>query len=766
MWVWVQGSGRRNTMWTVILDTEKACSFMPFPPALASSQLSSPPPKYIHFILYTPRPCTARNRSVRRAITQVSLSLCLGQSARRERGISCRASTIRRSLNVHFIAQNPSRLESKGTSLLIQNPQTLQSSSAQSRILLECGAGGHVTENCTFGYRTVRSASQFRPFPVQSTPSRRHTSIIMGSDPMNYRAVYLKFRQNYGKVVFSHYVLVPLGTIVLLFFAYLTDMVIDLLPFTFPAQAICMILLFLLLTVLHRFSPHYLFHHVHTFLHPAAEFLLACMGLFFTSSFILIPRRDVMPIKEIGLIAALFLPSLLITWVGTVMIVKALAYVWPPATVDEPDEDNNADVLEESDSESTHSGHSPSSRRPKRLEDAALASAEAGNHSNRQRSDVEIHLPTAPATPPAVTKKNSNLALENALTLIATQTLDPENEKYNSEKESPGLYARGISKIKRKLKPEATAVDASLSPEERLAKRLEVWFDPAVYIFLLLIGIPLYFSPDGEKRSLPLFTGVVSLAWLFSKRAISPSYQKVFHPILVTSFITVFVVWALSAIKGHTLTQSLNRYSTGANYLILFRRSEGWDGSAPSAGDLLSTLLVGGIVALAFPMFRYRADLYNNFFRLFVVVTPNCVVSLLFWPWVAAKMGMSGDRAITFAARFMSTPFGIQFIVATGGDNSLVVVLICITGIFAVIVRDPLFKLCRTRTTPGSDDYFTIGCTIGIIAAAIGTSSLMTSHSRAAATSTVTFVVYGLALLALVAVPPIANYVGQLAGLS
>ncbi|POW07835.1 hypothetical protein PSHT_09796 [Puccinia striiformis] len=571
---------------------------------------------------------------------------------------------------------------------------------------------------------------------------------------MNYRAVYLKFRQNYGKVVFSHYVLVPLGTTVLLFFAYLTDMVIDLLPFTFPAQAICMILLFLLLTVLHRFSPHYLFHHVHTFLHPAAEFLLACMGLFFTSSFILIPRRDVMPLKEIGLIAALFLPSLLITWVGTVMIVKALAYVWPPATVDEPDEDNNADVLEESDSESTHSGHSPSSRRPKRLEDAALASAEAGNHSNRQRSDVEIHLPTAPATPPAVTKKNSNLALENALTLIATQTLDPENEKYNSEKESPGLYARGISKIKRKLKPEATAVDASLSPEERLAKRLEVWFDPGVYLFYCSLESRYTFRQTAR-----------SVVFLFSRRGFA-GLAFHFPSILVTSFITVFVVWALSAIKGHTLTQSLNRYSTGANYLILFRRSEGWDGSAPSAGDLLSTLLVGGIVALAFPMFRYRADLYNNFFRLFVVVTPNCVVSLLFWPWVAAKMGMSGDRAITFAARFMSTPFGIQFIVATGGDNSLVVVLICITGIFAVIVRDPLFRLCRTRTTPGSDDYFTIGCTIGIIAAAIGTSSLMTSHSRAAATSTVTFVVYGLALLALVAVPPIANYVGQLAGLS
>ncbi|KAH9442448.1 hypothetical protein Pst134EB_028698 [Puccinia striiformis f. sp. tritici] len=387
-----------------------------------------------------------------------------------------------------------------------------------------------------------------------------------------------------------------------------------------------------------------------------------------------------MPGKDIGLIAALFLPSLLLTWVGTVMIAKAMAYVWPLATADEPDKDNNADVLKGSDSEST--------RRSWKL-------------PNRPLTDIKVLSPTAPAFTPTVTEKNSQ-------------------------------------------KVEPTAVEKPLSPEERLAKQLEEARSVA-YLFL-----PGPFPSPGFSANAPSPPLIRKYSIPYSSLVLSLS----------------FFVGGLSLLKGHTLSQSLNHYSTGANYLIIFRTSAGWNGSSPGAGDLLSSLLVGGIVALAFPMFRYRADLYNNFFRIFVVVLPNCVVSLLFWPWVAAKMGMSGDRAITFAARFMSTPFGIQFIFATGGDSSLVVVLICITGIFAVIVRDPLFKLCRTRTTPGSDDYFTIGCTIGIIAAAIGTSSLMTSHSRAAATSTVTFVVYGLALLALVAVPPIANYVGQLAGIS
>ncbi|WAR62517.1 hypothetical protein PtB15_15B102 [Puccinia triticina] len=58
----------------------------------------------------------------------------------------------------------------------------------------------------------------------------------MGSAPIDYRLVFSTFRQDYGPVVFTHYVLAPLGIVVLLVFAYLTDLLIDLLPFTFPSQ--------------------------------------------------------------------------------------------------------------------------------------------------------------------------------------------------------------------------------------------------------------------------------------------------------------------------------------------------------------------------------------------------------------------------------------------------------------------------------------------------------------------------------------------------
>lgn len=58
-----------------------------------------------------------------------------------------------------------------------------------------------------------------------------------------------------------------------------------------------------------------------------------------------------------------------------------------------------------------------------------------------------------------------------------------------------------------------------------------------------------------------------------------------------------------------------------------------------------------------------------------------------------------------------------------------------------------------------------MGTTLGVIAGAIGTSSLIIKSPRAAAIATVTFVMYGIILLSLVAIPSIARYVGYLSGI-
>jgi len=87
-------------------------------------------------------------------------------------------------------------------------------------------------------------------------------------------------------------------------------------------------------------------------------------------------------------------------------------------------------------------------------------------------------------------------------------------------------------------------------------------------------------------------------------------------------------------------------------------------------------------------------------------------------------------------------------------------VLIMMSASQAVILKDYLFRWLRVS----SDDYFTIGSTVGCIAGAIGTTSLVGSNPRAMATATVSFALFGLVLLVLVAVPSIASFVGSVAG--
>ncbi|EGG00252.1 uncharacterized protein MELLADRAFT_73227 [Melampsora larici-populina 98AG31] len=537
------------------------------------------------------------------------------------------------------------------------------------------------------------------------------------------RVASRKFIKEHGRKIAVHYVQVPVAIIILLFFAYLVDLIINLLPFTFPSSAVFMIILFFFMIIIHRLSPNKLSKWHHALFGPAADWVLGNMGLFFTTSFILIPLRETIPGKEIGLIVALFGPSFLATWVGTVGICKALNFFW---STEKPEPQAQSDL------------------------------EKANGAENDQRSQI------TPATTQLHTLSGANG--ENSVPATGGQTLDLTMSMTMTMTMDANGIDDGNNLETGKLPGEKGCTDSE-SPEDVLVRRMAAWFDPMVYFIVFLIGIPLFFTTGGEKRSLPLFLGTVVLSWIFSRRVIPRPWQKVLHPILVTSGITILFIFIFGAIKGLSLVSALDDYSNGSTYIVLFRRSRGYNGSPPGSGDVMSTILVAGIVCLAFPLFKYRSDLFSNFFKILAVLIPNCVVSLLLWCYLARVMGIEGDRGITFAARFMSTPFGIEFINATGGDETLVVVFICVTGILAVLVRDYLFKLLRVRMTVGSDDYFTVGMTIGVIAGAIGTSSLFNTHPRAAATATVSFVLYGIILLSLVAVPTIANYTAKLAGM-
>ena len=80
-----------------------------------------------------------------------------------------------------------------------------------------------------------------------------------------------------------------------------------------------------------------------------------------------------------------------------------------------------------------------------------------------------------------------------------------------------------------------------------------------------------------------------------------------------------------------------------------------------------------------------------------------------------------------------------------------------------MLLHPPLYKLVHVPTSGPDEDSLTIGVTTGTIAGAIGTSSL---SGRSQAISTMSFALYGLVLLIMVAIPSVARLVGSIAGIS
>ena len=144
---------------------------------------------------------------------------------------------------------------------------------------------------------------------------------------------------------------------------------------------------------------------------------------------------------------------------------------------------------------------------------------------------------------------------------------------------------------------------STLSPSEsdahsdKLVRRLSAAVDPIIYSVIIILGLFLFYLVP-ERPALPLFLGINIGSYLFASRVVPPSYKRILHPILVTSLITVLLVWGFGASVGWGLKETLGRYSGGVRYLDVFEGAGGVGGGiGPGAGDVLSSVLDAGIVS-------------------------------------------------------------------------------------------------------------------------------------------------------------------------
>lgn len=291
-------------------------------------------------------------------------------------------------------------------------------------------------------------------------------------------------------------------------------------------------------------------------------------------------------------------------------------------------------------------------------------------------------------------------------------------------------------------------------------------------VIFLLVGLPVYYAIN---YAMPIQLTISVLAY-FAALEIPPRWRQFLHPVLVSSLFTVFGLWVLGLVKGHSLSTSLAEYRTGVKYLQL------WQGEHrfPGAGDVFSTILDASIVALALPMYQYRRELKQHFLAITVPNTVVSIASLFSYPYICAAIGISGPRSLAFAARSLTLALATPAIANLGGDVNTVAAVAIMSGILGVLVGQKMLAVMRIPegmfivlihltqasesrlTTQSVDDYVTRGVTLGANSSAIATALLLRTDPRAAALSSLSMSLLGTITVLFTSMPPIVAVVRSL----
>jgi putative effector of murein hydrolase len=215
-------------------------------------------------------------------------------------------------------------------------------------------------------------------------------------------------------------------------------------------------------------------------------------------------------------------------------------------------------------------------------------------------------------------------------------------------------------------------------------------FDRITYtVLFLFVGLPIYYA-TGYAMPAQLTFNILAY---FAALALPARWRRFLHPVLVSSAITVLVVWILGLVRGDGLDEVLAAYKTNTKYLQLWKGQKGL--AAPGAGDIFGSVLDASIIALALPMFQYRKELKQHFF---VIVIPNVVISigsLCGYPALCYAIGISSQRSLAFSARSLTLALATPAVSNIQGDLNTVAALCIMSGILGVLIGPRILQWLR-----------------------------------------------------------------------
>ncbi|KAI1384801.1 uncharacterized protein F4822DRAFT_373628 [Hypoxylon trugodes] len=331
-----------------------------------------------------------------------------------------------------------------------------------------------------------------------------------------------------------------------------------------------------------------------------------------------------------------------------------------------------------------------------------------------------------------------------------------------------------------------------------------------LWICVLLIGvvgIPAYFATNYET---PFEVLCFILFWILSvqfQRSLRNSCRLLQHPRLRSTLVIltnpVMISWALGS--AYLWIKTAYTHHTIATVVTEFRRhttlAEGMaailgGGSIKNnigAGDLSGPVLDAGIICLGFKMFEYRKELWESFTTVLTTCALLAIANVFLNVMIGRAMGLEAADAIAFAARSVTIALGVPAIQNLGGSTTLMSATVIFGGIIFQMAGDWVFSLLRindracqqniddggssngekigdekesqkiTRVEGGEIAIVAAGITVGINAAAMGTSHLIERDSKATAYSALSMTVFGAMTVALTALPGVSGSITFLA---
>ncbi|KAK2056038.1 hypothetical protein LY76DRAFT_618143 [Colletotrichum caudatum] len=507
---------------------------------------------------------------------------------------------------------------------------------------------------------------------------------------------------------------VPFGIMVMLAACFGVSALFDTVGVSFPASVACLILLFFGLLLSELVLGNYRTRAIVAVIDVPAGWSLRWINILFTPSFIMLPLSPTVGIVEVMKMIAVFM-------IGFVAMIALAAYLT-----------RGLQLL---------------------LGSSKRAITERAEEMGNETDEIPIA-----DTPPRTDSVPGSRTISAAPSSLSLNTLAPPPRSLNA---SHNFAPAASSPITPSGEEAETPQNAALPPQVPVPMpRAQLWaawicghlnrlIYAAVFTFL---GLPLYYTTG---YAMPLHLSLILLIY-FAAMSIPAHWRQYLHPVLVSSLFSVLGIWALAAIKGDGLPDTLRSFRTGANYTNLWLHAS--SGRSPGAGDILGTVLDASIVSLALPMYQYRRELRHNFAA---VVLPNAAMAvgcLFSYPRICYAVGISAERSLAFASRSLTLALATPATANLGGDLNTVAAVAIMSGIVGVLFGQRMLAWMRIP----EDDYITRGVTLGANSSAIATALLLRTDPRAAALSSLSMSLFGAITVLLTSIPPIADVVKSL----